>query len=243
MTAEVARPQSGRSALLVPGDGEPQLRGAPRFAADQIIVDLASVDDDRKGAAPSVAAGVLLDTDFGERLVAVRINPIDVPWAYRDIVDVVEQAGELIDAIVVPQVTGPDDPVFIDTLLGMIEQRLDTKQPIAIEAEIADAVALAQREQIALASDRLATLIVDPIGIATSLGAPDPTGDVERWRPLLLDVIVTARAAGLGAVVDVSDLPDKQAYRSALETAQALGYDGAWSDHPVQVDIANSVFA
>jgi citrate lyase beta subunit len=231
------------SALLVPGDADAQLRGAPRFAADQVIVDLAGLDEDRKAAAPSVAAGALLETDFGDRLVTVRINPIDVAWAYRDLVDVVEQAGELIDAIVVPQVAAPDDLVFVDTLVGMIEQRLDAEQPIAIEAELADAAALARREQIALASDRLVTLVVDPIGIAASLGAPDPTAAIDRWQPLLLDVLATARAAGLGAVVDVSELSDRQAYRGALVLARSLGYDSGWCNHPVQVDIANDVLS
>ena len=231
-----------RSALLVPGDAQAQLRGAARFATGQVVVDLAGLGDDRKAAAPSVAASVLLDADFGERLVAVRINPIDVPWAYRDVVDVVEQAGELIDAIVIPQVAGPDDLVFIDTLLGMIEQRLDAEHPIAIEAEIADAGAFALRDQIAVASDRLVALVVDLVGVATSLGAPDPTGAPERWQPVLLDVLATARAAGLQAIVDASELRDKDAYRAALAPARSLGFDGAWCTHPVQVDLANAVF-
>lgn len=242
MTAESGQPPHRRSALLVPGDAETQLRGAVRFAADQVVADLAGLDDDRKAAAPSVTADALLDADF-DRLVAVRVNPIDVPWAYRDIVDVVEQAGELIDAIVVPQVAGPDDVIFVDTLLGMIEQRLDAEQPIAIEAEVADVAGFALRDQIAMASDRLVALIVDPVGVATSLGAPDPAGAPERWQPVLLDALVTARAVGLRAIVDVGELRDKDAYRTTLSRAQALGYDGAWCSHPVQVDIANAVFA
>jgi len=167
-------------------------------------------------------------------------------WAYRDLVDIVERAGEFLDGIVVPRVTAPSDVEFVDTLVGMIEQRIDLGHRIDIEAEIGTAQGLALLEEISLASDRLTTLVLDETGVLEALGADDDTvtaGD-DMLGPIRLRVLVAARAVGLNAIVAPAvDDDNKDAFRAVLVRARAQGYDGARCTHPVQVALANEVFA
>ena len=234
-----------RSSLHVPSDVVQQVRGARRFGADQVVLDLADLDPSHKDVARAGIAEALESNDYGEALLAVRVNPIDSKWAYRDVVDIVERAGDFIDGIVVPQVTSPSDIEFVDTLVGMIEQRIDLGHRIVIEAEIATAQALALLDEIALVSDRLDALVLDEAGLLAALGADgDPTTNDDVLTSLRLQVLVAARAVGLHAVVAPAVAgDDRSAYRATVERAGAVGYDGARCTHPAQVTLANEVFA
>ena len=241
-SAVIRRPSSR---LVVPGDEPKQVAGAGRFGATHVVFDLADVDPSRKDVARAGIAEALQATDYGEALVAVRVNPIDSMWAYRDIVDVVERAGEFLDAIAVPRITSPSDVEFVDTLVGMIEQRIDLDHRIDIEAEIGTAQGLALLDEISLASDRLTTLVLDEAGVLEALGADDDavTAGDDMLGSIRLEVLVAARAVGLHAVVAPAVDDDKDdAFRAALVRARAQGYDGARCTHPVQVTLANEVF-
>jgi citrate lyase subunit beta/citryl-CoA lyase len=234
-----------RANLVVPGDYSTRVAGAGRFGAAQVVFDLADVDPSRKDVARAEVADALESNDYGDALVAVRVNPIDSMWAYRDIVDVVERAGEFLDGIVVPQVRSPSDIEFVDTLVSMIERRIDLGHRIDIQAEIATAQALALLDEIALASDRLDALVLDEAGVLSALGAGDGamTTQDDVLASLRLQMLVTARAVGLDAVVAPAvDGDDEAAYRATIGRAQALGYDGARCTHPTQVTLANEVF-
>lgn len=233
------------STLVTPADSGTMLRTAGRHGATRIVFDLAALDPAHKDVARAGIAEALESNDYGEALVAVRVNPIDSMWAYRDIVDIVERAGEFIDGIAVPQVSSPSDVEFVDTLVGMIERRIDLGHRIDIEAEIGTAQGLALLDEIALASDRLDALVLDEAGVLAALGAGDTTTDNDDvLAPLRLQVLVTARAVGVRAIVAPAvDGDDKAAYRAAIERARALGYDGARCTHPAQVTLANEVFA
>jgi len=231
--------------LVVPGDCSTQVAGAGRFGATHVVFDLADVHPSRKDIARAGIAEALESNDYGEALVTVRVNPIDNMWAYRDIVDVVERAGEFLDGIAVPRVTSPSDVEFVDTLVGMIEQRIDLEHRIDIEAEIGTAQGLALLEEISLASDRLTALVLDETGVLEALGADDDavTAGDDVLGPIRLRVLVAARAVGLHAVVAPAvDDDNKDAFRAALVRARAQGYDGARCTHPVQVALANEVF-
>lgn len=231
-----------RSTLVVAANRPKHVAGAGRAGGDQILFDLADLDPADKDTARASVIDALESQDFGEMTVAVRVNAIGTMWAYRDIVDVVERVGEFVDTIVIPEVLAPGDVEFVDTLLDMIEQRLDLGHQIGIEAEIATPQALALLDDIALASDRLEALVLDEAGIVTALGL-DATGTGDGFEIIRLQVAVAARAAELVAVIapDV-DGANPDAYRTAIERARALGYRGARCSHPSQVDVANRAF-
>lgn len=210
------------------------MAGASRFEADQVVFDLADLDPSRKDVARAGVIEALRSNDYGEALVGVRINPIDSMWAYRDVVDVVEQVGEFVDGVVVPRVSSPGDVEFVDTLVGMVEQRIDLAHRIDIEAEIATAQALALLDEIALASDRLEALVLDEAGALEALGATVTTDGSNPTTALAdalahygMRVLVAARAVGADAVIaPCTDDEDHDAFAGVVQTVRALGYNG-----------------
>ncbi len=232
-----------RSTLVVPADQPRLLAGAGRFGADQVLLDLAGTEPAQKDTARAAVIDALETTDYGDALIGLRINAIDDMWAYRDVVDVVERVGDFVDGIVIPRVSAPGDVEFVANLVRMIEQRIDLGHGIGIEAEIGSALGLSLLDEIALATDRLEAVVLDEAGVGSVLGARRDAFEAGA-HAIRVRVLVTARAAGLDAIVapDVAgDKPD--AYRTAITQAVALGFDGARCAHPTQVDDANRTFA
>src|SRR5918995_232736 len=99
-----------RSELAVPGSNVRMLEKAPSLGADVVMLDLedAVAPDDKEQARINLV-DALREQDWSRCSVSVRINGLDTHWCYRDIVDVVEQAGEHVDAIVIPKVSGAGD--------------------------------------------------------------------------------------------------------------------------------------
>jgi citrate lyase subunit beta/citryl-CoA lyase len=190
--------------------------------------------------------------DFGRRAVAVRVNGVDTPWCYRDVVDVVEPAGDCIDTLILPKVESAADVTFVDRLLSQIE--LAQSWPvgrIGIEVLIESASGVQQVDEIARSSARLEALIFGPGDLSASLGLgqltigtldSDYPGDI--WHYALMRLLVAARANGLlaidGPYAAFADLDGLE--RSARRTA-ALGYDGKWVIHPSQIDTVNRVYS
>jgi citrate lyase subunit beta/citryl-CoA lyase len=153
--------RSRRSCLAVPGSSQRFLDKARGLAADEVFLDL---EDAVAGAAKETARrnviAALTAGGWGGKLVAVRVNDAVTRWAYRDVVEVVAAAGRGLDAIILPKVTDPGHVVWLDLLLGQIEQDTgDEAGRIGIEAQIEDARGLAKVDEIAAASPRLRALV------------------------------------------------------------------------------------
>ena len=104
-----------------------------------------SVTPDDKSAARRNVVRALREIDFGPRLRMVRVNALDTPFAYRDLIDVVEEAGDRLDVVMVPKVGSPRDVSFVDMLLSQIESNRRLPAAIAIEAQIETGVRVPQR--------------------------------------------------------------------------------------------------
>lgn len=247
-----ARARPRRSCLSVPGSSPKMLAKAPSLPADEVFCDLEdSVAPKQKEAARGNVIEALQAGDWGNKTVAVRVNAIETRWAYRDVVDIVEAAGEHLDCIIIPKVQAPGDVEFVDNLLRMIEDNLGYEHTIGIEAQIENGAGLTLIDDIAHSSDRLETLIFGPGDMAAALGMPSlavgeaiPGYPGDHWHPVLMRILVAARTAGLqaidGAYAKVRDL---DGYRAVARRSATLGYDGKWAVHPGQVDIANEVFS
>jgi citrate lyase subunit beta/citryl-CoA lyase len=226
---------------------------AATLDADQVLFDLedATAPTEKVGAR-AVVVETLRSLDFGRRVVTVRVNGADTEWCYRDVVDVVEPAGDRIDSVILPKVESVADVHFLDRLLGQIE--LSRGLPagrIGIEVLIESAPGLQQVDAIAAASDRLETLIFGPGDLSASLGLGQLTigtldsgyaGDI--WHYALMRLLVAARVNGLlaidGPYAAFADLVGLE--RSAARTA-ALGFDGKWVIHPTQIDAVNRAYS
>ena len=252
MTSRAFRPR--RTTLAVPASSPRFLAKARELPADEVFLDLedavAPAEKDRSRAAVVAA---LREGGWGERIRAVRVNDVRTSWAYRDVVDVVEQAGSWIDAIVLPKVSGPLDVSWLDILLGQIERAAGLPEgQIGIEAQIEDAAGLAGVDAIAAASARLEALVFGPADFMASLGMqsltvgapPEQYRGGDAFHYAHLRILVAARANGLQAIDGpFAAIRDTDGLRASAASAAALGFDGKWVLHPGQVDVVNAAFS
>src|SRR5262245_11023412 len=198
-----------RTTLAVPGSNPRFIVRAREQAVDEVFLDLEdAVAPAEKEQARGQVARALRDGGWGGRIRAVRVNDARTRWAYRDVIEVVEQAGACLDSIVLPKVTGPADVLWLDLLLGQLEQATGLEPGrIAIEAQIEDASGLASVEAVAAASPRLEALIFGPADFMASvgmrsltIGAPPAGYPGDAFHYVHLRILTAARASGLQAI-------------------------------------------
>jgi malyl-CoA/(S)-citramalyl-CoA lyase len=255
-----------RSELAVPATSPHFFEKAAKGAADTIFLDLEdAVSVDKKDRARALAVEALNDVDWGEKTMAVRVNALDTPWAYRDIIAVAEQCPRL-DMILLPKANIGPDIYVVETLLAGIEATIGRKTPIGIEALIETTEGLCNVEEIARSSERLEALIFGVGDFTLSVRARDPltggpnprytvlsdadsAGNRTRdwgdpWHFALARIVTACRAYGLRAIDGpFGNVRDEAGYRASAMRASALGFEGKWAIHPAQVVPANEVFS
>ncbi len=241
-----------RSVLATPGSNPDMLRKAASSKADAVVLDLEdAVAPREKAAARATVARALRELSWGLKAATVRINDVRSPWAYRDVVEVVEEAGAHLDDLLVPKVEGPEDLIFVARLLDGIEAHRELPRRIGVEALIESAAGLAQVEAIVRATDRLRTLVFGPADYAADLGVPSLTVGAHQleypghlWHYAMARIINAARAAGLLAIDGpYGAFEDLDGLRASARLARTMGYDGKWAIHPAQIEILNETFA
>jgi citrate lyase subunit beta/citryl-CoA lyase len=251
---EPARQRLQRSELAVPGSNPAMFPKALDSEADYIFLDLedAVAPGDKEQARRNVIQA-LHDHDWRGRgkTICVRINGIDTHYMYRDVVDVVEQAGDRLDTILIPKVGVPADVYLVDALLTQIEQARGIPHRIGIDVLIETTLGMANVEAIAQSSRRLEAMHFGVADYAASCRArtvvigglnPDYPGD--QWHAALSRMLVACRAYGLRPIDGpFGDFKDPDGYRLAAKRAAALGYEGKWAIHPSQIALANEVFS
>jgi citrate lyase subunit beta / citryl-CoA lyase len=245
-------PRSRRSCHAVPGSSERFLAKAPGLEADEVFLDLEdAVAESEKERARELVIAALREHDFGSATVVVRVNGTGTPHYHRDLIDVVEQAGDRVHAIMLPKVRTPGDVEMTDKLLTGIERARGLPVgAIGIEAQIEDATGLLACEAIAAASPRMETLIFGPGDYSAAVGIPITTigGAPEHYPGDHLNyvysrLVVAARAAGIQATDSPSAaFDDEDGLRERARLARALGMDGKWTIHPRQIPVVNEVF-
>ncbi len=223
--------------------GDPAGREAERAASGGGALREGPAQD----AARATVVDALRDLDFGERLVTVRISPVTVRFAYRDLIEVVEGAGELLDAVALPRVESPGEIELVDHLLRMIEESVGIEHQIAIEAGIETAAGLTLIDEIAGASPRLEVLALGHRRLAASLGATGPApragatgaeaepgtgGEASPIPWARARLLVAARAAEVQAIEEPSAGASPEALRELARSAQRAGCDGLRVAHP-----------
>ena len=242
-----------RSVLSVPANRERMVRKALSLDADEIMLDLEdSVPLGDKQSARREAIACLKEADFGSRVRACRINDMGTHFAYRDVIDLVEQAGAELDVLVVPKVSDSSHITAVDLLLSQIEAGLDLPRRIGIEACIETAEGLSRAETIAACSDRIEALVFGVADFTASMGAPPAGisghGEGEsgpgRWYSVQCRLAVAARANGL-QVIDApyGDHTDPEGLQASCRISAGLGFDGKWAIHPGQIETINTAFS
>src|SRR5438874_8272272 len=249
MTERVSRPR--RSCLSVPGSSPKMLAKAPSLPTDEVFMDLEdSVAPGAKEEARGNVVQALKEGDWTGKTVVVRVNGVYTKWCYRDVIHVVENAGDLVDCLMIPKVERASDVAFVAELLRQIEESTGLDKRIGLEVQIETATGLASIHDIAHASERTETLIFGPADMSASLGLPAVTAGLpmpgypgDHWHFILMRILVAARNAGLQAIDGpYLVIKDLDGFRDMAVRARALGYDGKWALHPGQIDVLNDVF-
>jgi citrate lyase subunit beta / citryl-CoA lyase len=250
MTTRVTRPR--RSCLSVPGSSPKMLAKASGLPADEVFMDLEdSVAPGAKEEARGNIVRALVEGDWTGKTIVVRVNAVDTRWCARDVLEVVEAAGDRLDCVMIPKVEHASDVTFVDDLLRMVEDTMGLDRRLGIEAQIETATGITNIDEIAAASDRTETLIFGPADMSASLGLPTVTAGLpmpgypgDHWHFILSRILVAARNAGLQAIDGpYLVIKDLDGFREMALRSRALGYDGKWALHPGQIDVLNEVFA
>ncbi|MGH2517169.1 MAG: HpcH/HpaI aldolase/citrate lyase family protein, partial [Ktedonobacterales bacterium] len=164
-----------RSELTCPGHSMKMMAKAAASAADQVMFDLEDACAvSQKEAARRTVAEALNTLDFGGKIRTFRPNNIGTRFFYRDLIEVVEAAGDHLDGIVIPTVNGPEDVTFVDRFLTQIELNMGyAVGRIKIEALIESAEAVLHAEQIAKATPRMSGLVFGLVDFAGDIGAKE----------------------------------------------------------------------
>jgi citrate lyase beta subunit len=248
--------RAARSLLAVPATRRKMVEKALPSDADGVFLDLedAVAPDDKAGARGDVVRA-LQELDWHGRPKLFRANALDTPYFYRDLIEVVEAAGDLLDAVIIPKVNRPEDLHAVSVLSAQLELATGLEVgKLRLQAQIESAEGLTNADAIASATDRLEALHFGPGDFAatlrmplTSIGVMDEWDEAypgHRFHYAMQRIVVAARAAGV-RVLDgpVADYGNEEGLRKSCLLARSLGFDGKWCIHPAQILVVNETFS
>ena len=257
-----------RSELAVPGSQPNLFEKAAASDADVVFLDLedAVAPDDKEQARKNIIRG-LNSIDWAEKTVSVRINGLDTHYMYRDVVDILENAIDKLDLIMIPKVGNAADVYALDMLVTQLETATGATKKIGFELIIETALGMKNINSIAESSGRLESL---HFGVAdysasvrartTNIGGVNADYAVltdalnaanerethwgDMWHHAISKLVIAARANGLRPVDGpFGDFNDPDGFRAAAGRAAALGCEGKWAIHPSQIDLANAAMS
>ena len=250
-----------------------KMRGKVADMASMVDVLLANLEDGvpagDKEAARAGLIEVATSNEFGSTQFWTRVNSLDSPWGHDDLVAAVTEAGDKLDVIMIPKVEGPEDIHYCDRLIAQLEAKAGLDRPILLHAILETARGVANVEEICAASPRMQGLSLGPADLAANrrmkttrvggghpgyLVRTDPTGDdleagrvtaqQDLWHYTVARMVDACVANGIYAYYGpFGDIRDTVACEDQFRNAYLLGCVGAWSLHPVQIDIAKKVFS
>jgi citrate lyase subunit beta/citryl-CoA lyase len=226
---------------------------AQGLPADQVFLDLEdAVAPGAKEEARANIVAALNEGDWTGKTRVVRVNDLTTKWTYRDVITVVEGAGQNLDCIMLPKVQTAAQVEWLDYTLTQIEKVMGFEVgKIGIEAQIENALGLSNVKDIAFASDRIETIIFGPADFMASInmpslvvGALSPDYPGDPFHYVLFQLLIAARAKGV-QVIDgpFLQIKDVEGFTKVAKKSAALGYDGKWVLHPGQIDAANEVYS
>jgi malyl-CoA/(S)-citramalyl-CoA lyase len=228
---------------------------------------------DAKEAARAGLVAAAKNVDFGDTQLWTRVNSLDSPWVLDDLEVLVGEIGDQLDVIMVPKVEGPEDIHYVDRLLAQLEAKAGLTEPLLVHAILETARGVANVEEICAASPRMQGLSLGPADLAANrrmkttrvggghpgylvrqdppAGADGPeytaaraTYQQDLWHYTIARMVDACAANGiLPYYGPFGDIKDTVACEDQFRNAYLLGCVGAWSLHPVQIEIAKKVFS
>ncbi|MEO9516185.1 MAG: L-malyl-CoA/beta-methylmalyl-CoA lyase [Paracoccaceae bacterium] len=256
--ASPSRPN--RCQLFGPGSRPAIFEKMAMSAADVINLDLEdSVAPSDKDSARKNVIDAIGDVDWGSKTLSVRINGLDTPYWYRDVVDLLEHASERLDQIMIPKVGNGADLYAVDALVTAVERAKGREKRVNFEVIIESAAGIAHVEEIAAASPRLVAMSLGAADFAASMGMQTTgiggtqenyymlqSGEKhwsDPWHWAQAAIVAACRTHGVLPVDGpFGDFSDDEGFRAQSRRSATLGMVGKWAIHPKQVALANEVF-
>ena len=234
--SERTRSLPRRSCLSVPGSSEKMMGKAATLAADMVFLDLEdAVAPLEKVGARAKVVDAIKNQDWGEKVLCVRVNAWDTTWTYGDVIDVVGNAGERLEEVMLPKVQRAAEVVALDLLLTQVEANAGLPAGhIGIEAQIETARGLINVEEICAASPRVETVILGPVDFSASMEMPSLSGGLlipgypgDYFHYVFMKILMAARANGIQAIDGpYVKVRDPEGFREYSQRTQLLGFDG-----------------
>ena len=251
---------------------EKMVAKAPDIAG-KVDILLGNLEDaipiDRKEAARDGLITVGREMELGDTALWVRVNSLESPWVLDDLTRIVAEIGDRLETIMVPKVEGAWDIHYVDRLLAQLEAKANVQRPIMIHAILETGMGVVNLEEIATASPRMQGMSFGPADLAASrrmkttrvggghpgyrvINDPDPdnpdapraTAQQDPWHYSIARMVDACTSAGLLPFYGpYGDIKDVEGCEAQFRAAFLLGCVGAWSLHPVQIDIAKKVFS
>ncbi len=253
-----ARPN--RCQLFGPGSRVELFEKMATSVADVINLDLEdSVAPSDKDSARNNVIEAINDIDWGNKYLSVRLNGLDSPHWYRDVVDILERAGDRIDQFMIPKVGCAADIYAVDALVTAVEAAKGRTKPISFEVIIESAAGISHVEEIAAASPRLQAMSLGAADFAASMGMQTTGigGTQENyymhhegakywsdpWHWAQTAIVAACRTHGVLPVDGpFGDFSDDEGFIAQARRSATLGMVGKWAIHPKQIALANDVF-
>ena len=238
--------------------------------ADVLLGNLEdAIPIDKKIPAREGLIEVANEIDFGDTQLWTRVNELESPWCLDDLTQLVTEIGDKLEVIMVPKVQGPWDIHYVDRLLAQLEAKAKLKRPLLVHAILETSLGVANLEEIATASPRMQGMSFGPADLAASrrmkttrvggghpgyrvIEDPDPenpekpraTAQQDPWHYSIARMVDACTSAGLLPFYGpYGDIKDVEGCETQFRAAFLLGCVGAWSLHPVQIEIAKKVFS
>nr|MDQ3573173.1 CoA ester lyase [Actinomycetota bacterium] len=228
-----------------------------------------AVTVDNKEAAREGLVKIGREVDLGETALWTRVNALESPWVLDDLTRLVTEIGHKLEVVMVPKVEGAWDIHYVDRLLAQLEAKAAIDHPILIHAVLETGMGVVNLEEIATASPRMQGMSFGPADLAASrrmkttrvggghpgylvISDPDPeTPDASRttaqqdlWHYSIGRMVDACTSAGiLPFYGPFGDIKDTAGCEAQFRAAFIMGCVGAWSLHPVQIEIAKKVFS
>ena len=256
--APISRPN--RCQLFGPGSRVSLFEKMAGSAADVINLDLEdSVAPSDKDQARENIISATHEVEWNNKTLSVRINSLDTPYWYRDVIDLLEKASNRLDQIMIPKVGNAADIYAVDALVTAIETAKNRTKSIGLEVIIESAAGISNVQEIASSSPRLVAMSLGAADFAASMGMQTTGigGTQENyymlnngekhwsdpWHWAQTAIVAACRTNGILPVDGpFGNFSDEEGFRAQARRSATLGMIGKWAIHPKQIMLANEIF-
>lgn len=213
---------------------------AVTLPADAFVFDLEdAVPPPRKAQARLDVAEALRSLDAGGRELCVRVNAIGTPEIGHDLAAL---PLDRLDSLMLPKVERPADLAAFERQLDALEAAAGRRTPLDLIVSLETPRAILDALAIAEAGRRVSALFFGS-GDYTAATGSAVTAAALHWPRAM--TVAAASAAGLQPIdaAFFTAVKDAEASRQDALLARELGFAGKLVFHPVQIAVANEVFA